>query len=198
VWRRKEGLSDACKLCGRRQTLPHVLNQCPVALQLRRYNTRHDTVLEVIEKGIKLLLSDEDSLVVDLPSSQPYIFPPHILHTDLRPDMVIWNSTHQRVCLIELTICYETRYEEAHSFKDTKYRELVEDIRETGMYNPELITLEVGSRGPFHPTGFERLREHLSAPAKDWGAMLLEVTKTVISQSHAIWTMRNWRDPAVD
>ena len=40
VWRRKEGLSSQCKLCGDRQTLSHVLNHCEVALELWRYNTK--------------------------------------------------------------------------------------------------------------------------------------------------------------
>ena len=40
------GLSDVCRLCNMRQTLSHVLNQCLVSLHLRRYNTRHDAVLE--------------------------------------------------------------------------------------------------------------------------------------------------------
>ena len=35
-----------CKLCGETQTLLHILCNCPVALQLRRYNTRHDEVLQ--------------------------------------------------------------------------------------------------------------------------------------------------------
>ena len=48
LWRSKDGVSDACRLCGIWQTLPHVLNQCPVALTLRCYNTRHDAVLQVI------------------------------------------------------------------------------------------------------------------------------------------------------
>jgi len=43
-WR---NLSASCKLCGQRQTLQHVLNHCSVALELRRYNTRHDSVLDV-------------------------------------------------------------------------------------------------------------------------------------------------------
>ena len=45
IWRRREGLSSACKLCGKRQTLLHVLNNCPKALDMRRYNERHDAVL---------------------------------------------------------------------------------------------------------------------------------------------------------
>ena len=37
LWRKNEHLSAACKLCGERQTLCHILNNCEVALELRRY-----------------------------------------------------------------------------------------------------------------------------------------------------------------
>ena len=37
LWR-SDGLSDACKLCGMQQTLPHVSNQCPTSLHLKWYN----------------------------------------------------------------------------------------------------------------------------------------------------------------
>ena len=75
-----------------RQTLPRVLNKCPVALQHRRYNTRHDAVLQVIVIGIAPLPSDGDCLVVDLHNHQPCSFLYHIAHTDLRPDLVLWNT----------------------------------------------------------------------------------------------------------
>ena len=45
IWK---GHPSECKLCGERQSLLHVLCSCPVALQLRRYNSRHDQVLRVI------------------------------------------------------------------------------------------------------------------------------------------------------
>ena len=80
----------------------------------------------------------------------------------------------KQVCLVELTICYETHYEEAHRLKEEKYIDLVEEIREAGKYTPQLITLEVGSRGPFYPTGFEKLRRFLKAPVKSWEPMLCE------------------------
>ena len=38
----KQVSRSLCKLCGKRQTLLHVLNHCQVALELRRYNQRHD------------------------------------------------------------------------------------------------------------------------------------------------------------
>ena len=42
-WRRSEGLSSNCKLCGERH---HVLNHCSRALELRKCNERHDAVLD--------------------------------------------------------------------------------------------------------------------------------------------------------
>ena len=53
IWRRREGLSDQCKLCSEQQTLSHVLNHCKVALDLRRYNARHDVVLMLIADVVK-------------------------------------------------------------------------------------------------------------------------------------------------
>ena len=111
MWRSREGLSSACTLCGRRQTLLHVLNNCPKALNLHRYNKQHDAVLEVISKFMAESLPDGYQLLADLPQSQPYIFPPHIATTDQRPDIVVWSNTAQEVWVIELTVCFETGYE---------------------------------------------------------------------------------------
>ena len=93
------------------------------------------------------------------------------------------------VCLVELTICYETKYEEAHRLKESKYANLVDEIRAAGIYSPELITLAVGSKGPFHPAGFDDLKVYLNAPTKEWEAMLVHVTRTVIMESHKSWTI---------
>ena len=65
IWRRSEGLSSNCKLCGERQTLVHVLNHCQMALDLRRYNARHDAVLEVIDQFV---IEGELNLKYILPS----------------------------------------------------------------------------------------------------------------------------------
>ena len=79
--------------------------------------------------------------------------------------------------------------------KESTYADLVEELREAGVYSPELITLEVGSRGAFHQAGFDDLKHYLCAPSRAWDAMLVQITGTVIKQSHKSWTMRNWRDP---
>ena len=72
-WKSREGLSRACKLCEGRQTPLHVLNSCPKALSLRRYNERHDNVLEVLANFFGNTLPEGFS---DIPKYQPYIFPP--------------------------------------------------------------------------------------------------------------------------
>ena len=46
AWQR--GLSDACKLCGARQTLNHnILNHCKKALEFCRFDTRLNQVLGI-------------------------------------------------------------------------------------------------------------------------------------------------------
>ena len=47
-WRKVTSDSPKCQLCGKDQSLLHVLNGCETALHLRRYNARHDSVLEAI------------------------------------------------------------------------------------------------------------------------------------------------------
>ena len=83
LWRKKE--SDACPLCGERQTLIHVLNCCRVAQDLRRYNQRHDLVLGVIADAVRQKLPSSSGFLADL--SDNYSFPLHIASTDLRPDL---------------------------------------------------------------------------------------------------------------
>ena len=119
-----------CKLCGERQTLLHVLCSCPVALQLRRFNYRHDLVLKVIYNLIKNHLPLGHSIIADLPDQPTFTFPPHIANTDLRPDIVVWNDTARSVSLLELTVCHESNFIDAHQQKQIRYLDLEEDIRE--------------------------------------------------------------------
>ena len=178
----------------RGQTLAYVLNQCPTSLHLRHYNIRHDAVLGVIAQGIQPYLPANYSMLADLPSTSSYTFPPHISFTSLRPDLVVWSDADRRVCIVELTICFETRFDLAHNLKMAKYTELIEEAREN-QYTSNLITVEVESRGPFDLPGFKALLSHITMPSKEWNALLVQITRTVIIESHRIWVMRNWRDP---
>ena len=73
LWK-KDKLSAACKLCGEKQTLCHILNNCRMALDLRRHNARHDQVLCNIKKLVKDQLPDNTMVLADL--DKQYKFPP--------------------------------------------------------------------------------------------------------------------------
>ena len=71
--------------------------------------------LEVISKFMAKSLHEEYQLLADLPQYQPYVFPPpNIATTDQRPNIVVRSSTTQEVWVIELTVCFETGYEDVH------------------------------------------------------------------------------------
>ncbi|XP_071176224.1 uncharacterized protein [Mytilus edulis] len=57
-------------------------------------------------------------------------FPRQILTTTLRPIIVLWSRISRHVILVELTVPWETRLEEANERKLVKYQELVTDIQE--------------------------------------------------------------------
>ena len=71
------------------------------------------------------LLAIANDWVLNVDLNSPLKFPPEIVETDLRPDMVLWSRKHNNVIIIELTVPWETRLLEAHERKLTKYEPLV-------------------------------------------------------------------------
>ena len=68
-------VSSAFLLCGQHQTLHHVLNHCPVALELRRCSHRHDAVLNVIDALVRTHLTPLQQMIADLPGSSYHYLP---------------------------------------------------------------------------------------------------------------------------
>ena len=187
---RNGAVSRNCKLCGHQQSLLHVLNSCEVALQLRRYNMRHDKVLSIIAELAQSYLPDSHHLTVDL-SEESYSFPSHIIPTNLRPDLVIWSDVCKKLCLVELTISYESGFEDAARRKRNRYVDLVSDAKDRG-YHSSVTPFQVGSRGVLDESSLESFRCILKPiPNKKWKCFLTDLTTTVIVESHRIWCQRN-------
>ena len=187
LWRKKA--SDTCPLCREdSQNLIHVLNSCRVALELRRYNERHDSVLTVLYDTITQHLPTTSSCTVDL--ANQYSFPSHIVTTELRPDIVWWDDTNKSVCLVELTVCFDTLLHEAADRKESKYLELLSTIKEAG-YRATLVTVEVGSRGLPNILGFEKLKHELKLTSTQTSDFMVEAAKKAIMGSFSIWCRRN-------
>ena len=64
----------------------------------------------------------------------------------MRPDLVAYSCLAKTAIIVELTVCFETNFQDAKERKATKYSELVEEIEEND-FVVDMITLEVGSRG---------------------------------------------------
>ena len=45
-------------------------------------------------------------------------FPLHIVPTDLRPDLVWWDDKHRSLTMAELTVCFETNFEQEYDWHD--------------------------------------------------------------------------------
>ena len=188
MWGKK--LNDICPLCqSARQTLLHVLNNCPVAMEFRRYSSRHDAVLQVIGDFIKSHLATHYFFTIDSPSGV-YSFPHHITPTSLRPDIVWWSDQQRELWLFELTVSYESLVADAGVRKRGKYYDLVEAGRAAG-YRTELITVEVGSRGMLGDSDFDDLREVIHATRKEFTALSILMIRTAVLGSFSIWSSRN-------
>ena len=190
-----KGHPSECKLCGERQTLLHVLCNCPVALQLRRYNVRHDNVLHVIFNLLKEHLPAGQSVIADLQDQSPYTFPPHIARTDLRPDIVVWNDATRSVVLLELTVCHESNFVDAHQRKVNRYLDLEEEIGRSH-FRVKTSPIQVGCRGFVDLESFENIRKIATCNlgVKKWKQFLQEISLVTIKASYNIWTSRNYRN----
>lgn len=77
---------------------------------------------EVRSKGVLATASDWE-MRADL--KKQLKFPEEIAHTSLRPDIVLWSKGTKQVVLIELSVHWEERIEEAHERKLKKYQALI-------------------------------------------------------------------------
>ncbi|GFN82433.1 hypothetical protein PoB_000893900 [Plakobranchus ocellatus] len=80
----------------------------------------------------------------DLPDWERH--PDVIRKTALRPDIVIHSASTQQIIMVELTVPYESRMEEAHAFKEGKYLVLTKELKKDG-YEAKVMPVEIGARG---------------------------------------------------
>ena len=192
LWKKQP--SPNCTLCSKRQTLKHVLNHCPVALKNRRYNHRHDAILELLYKFACSHSKPHLQITVDLPN-ETYCFPHDFTCTDSRPDLVIWSEDMSWIGIIELTVPFETGIEDAAERKSTKYGDIVKECSMVTR-DAQLITIEVGSRGFIHLPSMVNFYSVLDkSTIKEQQELEVEIVKACLFQSYSIWAKRNWRDP---
>ena len=83
-------------------------------------------------------------VVVDL--DRALCFPRHIVHTSLRPDVVVWSDLEKQVYVIELTVPWEDNMEWAYERKAARYSDLKGQCEDKG-WQCFVMPIEVGCRG---------------------------------------------------
>ena len=84
-------------------------------------------------------------------------FPSEIVVTNKGPDIVIWSAKTKQAVLLELTVQWEERTEEAYERKNLKYQELVKDCQQNG-WKIWFFSVEVGCRGFVRQSMWRALR----------------------------------------
>ena len=145
-----------CDLCSEaRETLHHVLNNCPTMLE--RYKWRHDSILNFLADQFNT--NDKFAAYIDLPGKLNGIstIPTSILVTTLRPDAVFINNIDNVCIIFELSIPFECNILNTHRRKSGKYENLVTDIEQKG-YKVFYYPVEIGSRGYINNDNLVRLK----------------------------------------
>ena len=135
--------------------------------------------------------STDWKLLVDY-SDRPIVFPPEILATSQRPDIVIWSIALKKVVMIELTCPAEEGIEAARERKLGRYTQLKQDIEEVG-WTAGLLTVEVGARG-YVAYSTERCFRQLGMQKRKVSSLCKSLSRVVARCSYAIYLSRKNKD----
>ena len=188
-------VNDWCPFCGNIQTLLHVLSNCSVSLNQGRYTWRHDSVLSTIIGIIRPCLNPDYRLYSDLPGyGAPHggTIPPHVLVTNLRPDIFIVNESLRKAIVFELTCPWDANVQRSHAYKEDKYAPLVADLsRDFTVYH---FSVEVTVRGQISKENRSRMKAFIfrcsDAPGKLTGRLVKSSSKAALLASFSIFSAR--------
>ncbi|GFO11403.1 reverse transcriptase [Plakobranchus ocellatus] len=93
--------------------------------------------------------------------------------------------------MVELTVPYESRMEEAHAFKEGKYMDLTKELKKDG-YEARVMPVEIGARG-FVGSSAYGLLSKLSIGGNKRTKALRLLAETAENISRWIWSRRNER-----
>ncbi|GFN84731.1 polyprotein [Plakobranchus ocellatus] len=111
--------------------------------------------------------------------------------TALRPNIVIHSASTQQIIMVELTVPYKSRIEEAHAFKEGKYLDLRKELKTYG-YEAKVMPVEIGARGFVGSPAYGLLSKLSIGGSKRTKALRL-LAETAENSCRWIWSRRNER-----
>ncbi|XP_077060725.1 cadherin-like protein 26 [Siphateles boraxobius] len=134
----------------------------------------------------KLRLARDWKMLADI--GRQLVFPPEIVTTTLRPDMVLWSSLLKKVFIIELTVPWEDSVGEAYEPRHLRYGDLATEARHLG-WNTEVRPVEVGCRS-FVATSTTRLLKDLGIKGQSQRSAIRAVSEAAEGSSQWLWMKR--------
>ena len=111
-----------CSMCKNPETQLHIFSNC--IKYLDRYTWRHDSILNTILN--KLSRSTYDGIEI-FSDCQGCSYPcTSDLFQGPRPDIVV--KLHNKIVVIELTVCFDTNTEKSRTYKKNRYQNLREKL----------------------------------------------------------------------
>ena len=195
---------DRCPFCGNTQTLLHVLSNCQVALDQGRFTWRHNSVLSNVILLVKSALIPTFRLYSDLPgflAPGGGSIPPHVLVTNLKPDLFIVDDVSRIAVLFELTCPWDGNIDRSHAYKEDRYAPLIADLSRS--YTTYHFSVEVSVRGQVTTANKSRLKAFVyrvsSDPKRVFKELIPVISKISLLSSFSIFSARNepsWTNPA--
>ncbi|CAM4608140.1 unnamed protein product [Leuciscus chuanchicus] len=141
---------------GNDQVLKSIAEAISKGIKDSRYTQATANAIHFIKEGQKPektlkncsvgLLSTARDWVMTVDLERQLKIPTHNTQSKVRPDIILVSEATKHLILLELTVSWEERMEEAQERKREKYQELVEDYRRNG-WRTRCMPVEVGSRG---------------------------------------------------
>ena len=195
--------SDRCPFCGNTQTLLHILSHCQVSLDQGRFTWRHNSVLSNIINLVRPNLSPNMQLFSDLPgylAPNGGSIPPHILVTNLKPDIFIVDEYAMIAVVFELTCPWDGNIGRSHEYKEEKYAPLIADL--SRRFTTFHFSVEVSVRGQVTGNNKSRLKSFVyrvcSEPRVVFKTMVKMSSKIALLSSFSIFAARSepsWNNP---
>lgn len=177
------------------QTLADILE---TERRKKRPDLRHEKpAIQFVKAGEKAqttassqggLLSGASTWEMRVDLNKRLVFP-DVVHTNLRPDIVLWSVKGKKIILIELTVPWEESCGEAHERKMAKYQELLEQCRAKN-WSAWLFPVEVGARG-FPAQSAWRLLQRLGMKGRTKRTAVRRLGEAAERASCWLWSRRD-------
>jgi len=119
---------------------------------------------------------------------QKLVFP-DVVKTSLHPDIVIWSTIPKMMILVELTVPWKERTDEANERKRSKHQELADLCREKG-FSTWVFPVEVGCRG-FPVQSVWKALGALGMKGKSRKSSVQALSRAAEKASSWLWLRRN-------